>query len=89
MLRREIRYTGRVQGVCFRATARSIASGHDVTGWVRNERDGSVRLQIQGAEDEVDRCLAELARVMYRNIEHADTRDAPLIADESLFEIRQ
>jgi len=39
-----VRYTGSVQGVGFRATARRIAQGFAVRGWVKNEPDGSVSL---------------------------------------------
>ncbi|NJQ97304.1 MAG: acylphosphatase [Hydrococcus sp. CSU_1_8] len=50
MERFSARYVGRVQGVGFRATARSIALGHGVTGWVRNEPDGSVYVEAEGDE---------------------------------------
>ena len=39
-----VRYFGQVQGVGFRATARSIAQGFALKGWVKNEPDGSVAL---------------------------------------------
>ncbi len=55
--RAEAVYEGHVQGVGFRATARRIAEGYDVTGWVRNEPDGSVRLVVEGAQLEVNRFL--------------------------------
>ena len=42
------RATGRVQGVGFRATPRASAQRHGVTGWVRNEPDGSVAFEAQG-----------------------------------------
>lgn len=64
MERRRVRYTGRVQGVGFRATARSVASGFNVCGWVRNEPDGSVVLEAQGEPGEIDAMLAALRRSM-------------------------
>ena len=88
MERREIRFTGRVQGVGFRATARAIAARHAVTGWVRNEPDGSVLMQIQGAPAEVDRTLDELNRAMHRNIIAADSSARPVINEEPSFTIR-
>lgn len=39
-----VRYIGEVQGVGFRATARRVAQGFTVRGWVKNEPDGSVSL---------------------------------------------
>ena len=64
MLRYTITFTGRVQGVFFRATARDIASGHDVSGWVRNEAGGTVGCIVEGEEEELRRFVAavELAR---------------------------
>ena len=46
-------YTGRVQGVGFRYTAREIACGYEVTGYVRNLHDGRVELVAEGSQDEV------------------------------------
>ena len=51
MKRLHIIYTGSVQGVGFRYTARSIAQGLGLVGWVRNVPDGSVELVAEGDED--------------------------------------
>ena len=61
-MRLRVRYQGRVQGVGFRATARAVATEHVVSGFVRNEPDGSVLLELQGAPEEVEACLVGLAR---------------------------
>lgn len=45
------RITGRVQGVGFRNFTQMRARRLGVTGWVRNERDGSVRLEAEGPRD--------------------------------------
>ena len=47
------RITGRVQGVCYRAWARAEAEAIGVTGWVKNERDGSVTALIAGPKSKV------------------------------------
>ncbi len=44
MTARHVFYTGRVQGVGFRYTVRQLASGYDVSGWVRNLTDGRVEM---------------------------------------------
>ena len=46
-------FTGQVQGVGFRYTTANIASGFDVSGYVRNLPDGRVELQASGEEGEV------------------------------------
>lgn len=53
--------TGRVQGVSFRYYTAERASGLGVTGWVRNEPDGSVALHAEGADEAVD-ALVEWCR---------------------------
>lgn len=47
-------YEGRVQGVGFRYTARRVAAGFDVSGYVRNLDDGRVELVASGDSEEVD-----------------------------------
>ena len=47
-------YSGHVQGVGFRYTAKSVASGFDVTGTVGNLADGRVELIAEGARSELD-----------------------------------
>ena len=49
----QIIYSGNVQGVGFRYTVRTVASGFDVTGTVRNLPDGGVELVAEGAKDEL------------------------------------
>ena len=58
--RYDIIFSGRVQGVFFRATAREIARRYDVTGWVRNERGGSVRCVVEGDPAELDRFVNDI-----------------------------
>jgi acylphosphatase len=49
----QVFYEGNVQGVGFRWSVRNIAKGFDVTGSIRNLRDGRVELQTTGEEEEV------------------------------------
>ncbi len=44
---------GRVQGVFFRATAQREARQHGLTGWVKNRKDKSVEMVVEGEEDAV------------------------------------
>lgn len=54
----DVRVTGRVQGVFYRATCVEVAQDLGLTGWVRNEADGSVRLHAEGEENAVERLVA-------------------------------
>jgi acylphosphatase len=51
------RVTGRVQGVGFRHFTRTTAQRHGLTGWVRNEPDGSVRLEAEGPRADLETLL--------------------------------
>ena len=61
MERVTVLYSGRVQGVGFRATVRYLACGYDVTGMVRNLPDGCVELIAEGTRAELDAFLTGIA----------------------------
>lgn len=76
-MRYAVHFTGRVQGVGFRATARQLSVSHPVTGWVRNEPDGSVSLEVQGSDAAVEAYLTELSRIMAGRIHACDRTPLP------------
>lgn len=47
-------YSGRVQGIGFRYTAKTVAAGFDLTGIIRNLPDGRVELIAEGHRDELE-----------------------------------
>jgi len=70
--RKHIVFTGFVQGVGFRWRARQAANLYGCTGWVRNEWDGSVTMEIQGSEKEIDLVLRAINAGRYIEIERMD-----------------
>ncbi len=68
IMRFELTYVGRVQGVGFRAAAKSLAKEHGVTGWVRNEADGTVALVAEGDRSRVEAYLDALRERWGKNI---------------------
>jgi acylphosphatase len=50
----EIYYSGYVQGVGFRYTAKSVAAGYEIAGTVRNLSDGRVELIAEGMREELE-----------------------------------
>ncbi|CAG0955069.1 acylphosphatase [Phycisphaerales bacterium] len=88
MERRQVTFQGSVQGVGFRATARTIARGHPVTGWVRNQPDRSVLLEVQGEKSAVDAYLADLRTEMGRLVRAEHAIPSRIDPDEAGFEIR-
>jgi acylphosphatase len=53
-------FEGRVQGVFFRASTQRIAREMQLTGWVRNLKDGSVEAVVEGDERAVEELVARL-----------------------------
>jgi acylphosphatase len=51
---RQIRVSGRVQGVGFRFALRDQARALGITGWVRNRADGSVEALVQGKREALE-----------------------------------
>lgn len=61
-------YSGRVQGVGFRATCQEIASRFKVTGRVCNLSDGRVELIAEGEPNELTGFAQQIAERMQRLI---------------------
>ena len=87
ILRRTVRFTGHVQGVGFRYTAKGIADGFDVVGYVRNLSDGTVELVAEGAEAEINKLIDEIRRKMEGFVRHHTTFDSPPTGEFSDFSI--
>jgi acylphosphatase len=49
-----VHYAGRVQGVGFRYTTKTVAMGFEITGTVRNLTDGRVELIAEGSREELE-----------------------------------
>ena len=68
MVSKRVFYEGRVQGVGFRYIVRSLATGYEVVGWVKNLIDGRVELEVQGDADEVDEFLGQFDSLMHHPV---------------------
>jgi acylphosphatase len=75
---RHVFYTGRVQGVGFRATAEEIARDYPVTGWVKNLNDGRVELLAEGPGDAVEDFLKAIRGRWKKNIEKQQIEERPV-----------
>jgi acylphosphatase len=86
--RREVYFSGRVQGVGFRYTARSIAMNYRVNGFVKNLSDNRVQLVVEGVADEVRAFLNELQGSMQGYVHNVQTSVVPTCGGLRGFEIR-
>ena len=85
MIRKHIHFWGRVQGVGFRYRAYHAANAVGATGWVRNEYDGSVTMEIQGTEEQIDQVILLIEKGRFVRIENMDTRTIPVKEEERGF----
>ena len=85
--RRRIEFHGQVQGVGFRYQARRYASAYGLKGWVRNEYDGSVTMEVQGHSEMIDRVLRHLTSDRYIQIDWMDSKNIPL-EEENGFHVK-
>ncbi len=86
--RHTVYYSGHVQGVGFRYTARSIARGYDVAGFVRNLPDGRVELVAEGKPHEVDAFLREVRDRFFNQVRDERGDVQPATGEFAAFEIR-
>ena len=88
VIRRALRVTGNVQGVGFRFRAVHAANAVGATGWVRDDRDGGVSMEIQGTETQIDRVLLAVERGTYVQIENLWAKTIPAIDGEYGFYVK-
>jgi acylphosphatase len=84
-------FVGEVQGVGFRWTTRNIANKLDLTGWVRNEWDGSVSMELQGTDDQIAKFFGTLQHSWGRfcpSYTIAEQEEIPPVAGETIFKVR-
>lgn len=82
-VRKRIVFYGRVQGVGFRYTAKYLARSLELTGWVKNDWDGTVTMEVQGREQLINKLLTGLNHSRFISIEWMDTKEIPLEEDRS------
>ncbi|WP_316636474.1 acylphosphatase [uncultured Ruminococcus sp.] len=87
-VRKYIRFYGQVQAVGFRWTAMQAAKLYGVTGWVRNEYDDSVSMEIQGTERQIDDVIAAIERGTYIVIDRMEVKKLETVEEERGFRVR-
>lgn len=87
-IRKQITFTGRVQGVGFRYRAAYAAKGLGITGWVKNNWDGSVEMEAQGTGEQINKMLVLINQGDYIRIESINEKEIALVEKERGFHIR-
>ena len=89
VIRKYMKFHGMVQGVGFRYRAEHAANLVGATGWVRNDPDGSVSMEIQGTEEQIDKVIIMIEKGSYIDIQRMDAKSINVIADERGFKTRR
>ena len=82
MVRKHLIFYGSVQGVGFRWRARNAAEHFSCTGWAKNEWDGSVSMEIQGEEEDIDRVILAIEKGTFVRIDNMDVKMLPVVERE-------
>ena len=85
-VRKHIYFYGRVQGVGFRYYAVQKAGQLGLAGWVRNCYDGSVEMEVEGAETDIDQLILFLQNRTYIWIEDMRVKSMPLEGEYGFYE---
>lgn len=83
LTRKHIVFHGEVQGVGFRYTAYHLASRLGLTGWVRNEYDGTVTCEIQGKREDLMEFLDEIQNQRYISIDYMEQKNMASVMESS------
>ncbi|ODS41964.1 MAG: acylphosphatase [Candidatus Altiarchaeales archaeon IMC4] len=83
-----VKITGNVQGVFFRASARDMAQSLGLTGWVRNLPDGRVEAMFEGDEERVKKAFEWCRKgPAGSSVENADVKYLPYTGSFKSFKI--
>jgi acylphosphatase len=86
--RYRLRFYGTVQGVGFRFTASHAANMYRLTGYVKNEYDGSVTCEVQGRQEDIEQFIAAIYRGRFIEVDRIDKTQLELDDAERGFEVR-
>ncbi len=70
IIRKRYTFYGSVQGVGFRYRAYYAAREYNISGWVRNEYDGSVVMEVEGSPEDIESMLLAIEKGHYVRIEN-------------------
>lgn len=73
-----IRVSGKVQNVGFRYAALKTAEKYDIKGFIRNEADGTVYIEAEGPEPQINHFIAWCHNgPAWARVDHLNTSEAP------------
>lgn len=86
-IRKEFHFEGNVQNIGFRFEVQSHAKPLDITGYAKNNDDGSVIAQFQGKPNDINKVILDLQNIDRIQIDFISEKDIPLDYYENDFSI--
>ncbi len=86
-IRRHFIFHGDVQGVGFRYRACHAAEYYGISGYVRNLSDGTVEMEAEGTECDIDNMILSIEKGHFICIENMEVKTIP-ICGEHCFHVR-
>ncbi len=87
-IRRRYVFYGHVQGVGFRWKCANLAREYNVCGWVQNQENGTVILEVQGELIHIEKMLADLRADRFIKIEAMDMTNISVVQNPEPFYVR-
>jgi acylphosphatase len=89
MVRKSFQVYGRVQGVAYRANTHRKAVQIGVSGFVKNQSDGSVYLEAQGTAEQLEILQNWLHEgPLLARVDRVDSNDLPVVSTEDSFRVQ-
>ena len=86
-IRKEFHFEGNVQNIGFRFKVQSHAKPLGITGYAKNNDDGSVTAQLQGSLEDINRVILSLQNIDRIQINSITEKEIPLDYYEKDFSI--
>ncbi|MBN2949264.1 MAG: acylphosphatase [Holdemanella sp.] len=86
-IRKEFHFEGNVQNIGFRFEVQSHAKPLGITGYAKNNDDGSVTAQLQGSLEDINRVILSLQNIDRIQIDLITSKEIPLDYYEKDFSI--
>ena len=77
-IRKEFRFEGNVQNIGFRFEVQSNAKPLGITGYAKNNDDGSVTAELQGTEKNINKVIKSLQNIDRIQIDFISEKDLPV-----------
>lgn len=86
-IRKEFNFEGNVQNIGFRFEIQSHSKPLGITGYAKNNDDGSVTAQLQGSLEDINRVISDLYNIDRIQIDSMTEKEIPLDYYEKDFSI--